>query len=485
MATTYDPTTADPGQITKVDRDQLVIDPNVRKDIRLDKSFVSSIRVRGFEQPPVGWQDDAGQVHITMGQRRVSAALEIGWPVVPVIIKPKVDAEGDRAEELRILAQLAENEQRAALNPAETVAAYKQLALFGVSDEQIARKTNSPRSKVDTALAVAASDYAVEVLEAVPAMTLDQAAIITEFDGDVEAVEALTAQAQEDPSQLEHLAARIREDKLDREVIDRLSEEIRAVGATPVTEWSEMPDGHEHLSHLYRADDPERTPLTVDDIPQLSDVIGYITSGWRGDVDRGFDTRWYVVGWKAQGLAQRYTYGTSRADLTEGEKAAQKAERAAKREAKKAMIAATIVRRQWIREVLLNPKRKLDDDARVWIAHSWIGAPGTLRPSDHLATLKLAGELLDLPIRDQSGYENGDYVWFGRLDLAASASALPELVTFAIAIAQTECVVGNEKGDWFGRDTRAARYLGLLAGWGYTLAEIEQAIVDAGEGTKP
>ena len=124
MAITYDPTTADPGRMEKVPAEHVVIDLNVRQDVRLDKSFISSVRVQGFIQPPVGFTDENAHVHVTVGQRRVSAALEIGWPVIPILIKPKAAAEADRADELRILTQIAENEQRASLTPAELAAGY-------------------------------------------------------------------------------------------------------------------------------------------------------------------------------------------------------------------------------------------------------------------------------------------------------------------------------------------------------------------------
>ena len=38
MATTYDPTTADPGEVTKVTPAMILIDPNVRREVRKDPS---------------------------------------------------------------------------------------------------------------------------------------------------------------------------------------------------------------------------------------------------------------------------------------------------------------------------------------------------------------------------------------------------------------------------------------------------------------
>ncbi|WP_156759533.1 ParB/RepB/Spo0J family partition protein [Microbacterium karelineae] len=487
MAITYDPEAADIGELVKIPATDLVIDPNVRKDIRLDKSFVSSIRQYGFEQHPVGWRDDDGQVHITMGQRRVSAALEIGWALVPVVVKPKAAAEGDRAEELRILTQLRENEQRAPLSTSETSEAYQQLALFGVTEDQIARKTNSPRQKVTTALAVASSEPATRAAAAYT-LTLDQAAIIAGFDGDDDAVTQLTEQAEKDPDQLVHLAARIREDRADQEVIDRLKGEITAAGRTPLTAWYEKEDlapRAEMYMHLCRADDPDRKQLEESDLDGLEEVFGWIRQGHRADADRGYRIDWYVGSWKKQGLAQRYNSGSTPVAVTDEEKEAERERKRAKREAKKAMIAATIVRRDWIADTLLARGQKYKDTHLTFIAGAFFGALGHLHSNEY-ASQELARNLLgDAGPTDlawSTDAESGELV----SEQARFATALLTLdsgtrVALAVAIARTEAVVGNEKGDAFGQDARASRYLRTLAGWGYPLADVEKAIVTAAD----
>lgn len=487
MATTYDPTTADVGEVVKVPRGKLVIDPNVRQSVPDDKSFVSSIRVNGFEQYPVGWRDeDTDEVHITVGQRRTSAALEIGWEVVPIVIKPRVAAEGDRAEELRILTQLRENEQRAELTSHETSAAYQQLALFGVSEEQIARKTNSPRARVQTALKVASSVSASSAAEA-HSLTLDQAAIIAEFDGDDDASKKLNEAATEDPAQLEHVAQRIREDRADQEVIDRLSDEVRADGGIVITNWAEK-DEHapraEHLSYLSRADDPDRAPLTIEDLGDLENVAGWIRPGNRGDANRGFHIDWYVNGWKAQGLVSRY--GSANTPVTEEEKDAERERKRAKREAKKAFAAATIVRREWISSTLLGRSARHNESHQAWIGGAILGALGHLSTGSD-ATRELAFELLGNEAKYDTAYaadtESGES-WVSPQRRHASRVLTVDRasrVALAAAVAQTEAVVGNDKGDDFGRDARTSRYLRQLRDWGYVLSEVERDIVTAAD----
>jgi len=486
MATTYDPTTAPIGELVAVPREKLAIDPNVRKDIGLDKSFVSNIRQYGIHQPPVGWRDEDGTVHITMGQRRTSAALEIGWPVVTVLVKPRDTAEGDAADERRMVAQLAENEQRLELSTADSAAAYRQLALFGLTEERIARKTNSAKGRVQTALKVAASPAALANAEA-HSLTLDQAALIAEFDDDAEARTQLEQQAAKDPEQLEHAAARIREDRLDQAVIDRLAAEITAAGFKVFREYADRPQRAEYLSHLARKDDPDRAPLHEDDLASLDPehVYGHIRPGNRGDADRGFGIEWYIDNWSAQGLTGRYSYSIAKPALTDEEKEAQREERRVKRQAKKDFQAATTLRREWISTVLLGRATRFTESHLAWIAGALLAAPGHLRDSRGGAD-RLAFELLGHPFDVASGWEYdaelAEHVYPDRLHAARLIKTdRATRVALAAAIARTELVVGNEKGDDFGRDRRAAKYLRTLHDWGYTLADVERAIVEAAD----
>lgn len=482
MATTYDPTTADPGQIEKIPAGDLVIDPNVRTSVRLDKSFVSSIRVLGFQQHPVGYRD-GDQVHITVGQRRISAALEIGWPVIPVVIKPRRDAETDRAEELRLLEQMAENEQRLSLTPAELAGGYKQLALLGVSEEQIARKTNTGKAAIKTALAVSDSAAALAAATA-HEITLDQAAIIAEFDGDDTAVAELNEAAAANPDQLQHVAERIRDRRLDEVVIAELRMKIQKSGAEVVDSLHAV--GAEHLTSLWLAEDTSQARLTLPAV-QLAGYTGLVGSVSRGGYrsstgkNRGYEIYWGIKDYKTQGLV---TYG-DRAPLTDAEKEARRQKRIDKAE----MISATEVRRRWIRDELLNPARKaLPDDVIAWIARELWKLPGTLRPSygdsDVLALEQLLGIEPDRGTTVTHDPITGSYISSTSLQ-AISLLAGPKLLALraalAMALARTEDVVGNPKADGFGQDPRAAVYLRQLASWGYVLSDVEQRVLALAE----
>ncbi|WP_449408033.1 ParB/RepB/Spo0J family partition protein [Microbacterium maritypicum] len=471
MATTYDPTTADPGQIEKIPAGDVVIDPNVRTEVRVDKSFISSIRVLGFQQAPVGYRDDDGKVHITVGQRRISAALEIGWPVIPIVVKPRREAEGDRLEELRLLEQIAENEQRLSLSPAELAGGYKQLALLGVTEDQIARKTNAPKQTVQTALTVANSQVAANVLQSRP-VTIDQAAIFVEFADDAAAVEQLTAVVTERPEQLEHTAARIRQDRM---IADKIAAQAALLEVDGWTvqhadrEWNiSTPKGAAEIGSLYRTDDKKKTRLDVATAAEYSGRIAVVYPRSWGDY---VGVKYFIRGYAKQGLDVANTSGSGKGPLSEEEKERRRQKRIDRAE----MTAATIVRREWI-ETFLNSKPK-PVDVNPWIAHvlletdTGIGFNG----SDSKAR-DLTATWLDVEAKkDQfdNGYETRRNLEKHITEKPADAAR----TILAYAIAAGETIAGDPKHPWFGDSPNLGPYFAALASWGYTLSDVEQRIV--------
>lgn len=467
MATTYDPTASDPGQIEKVPASSVVIDPNVRTSVRLDKGFVSSIRVYGFQQHPVGYRD-GDQVHITVGQRRTSAALEIGWPVIPIVVKPKAAAEGDRADELRILAQLAENEQREALTDSERVAGYKQLSLLGVTDDQIARKTNAPKHHVQTALAVAASDVAVDALQARP-ITLEQAAYLVEFEDDPTAVEEITSTLAERPEQIDHAVARMRRDRTEAALVETRATELEADGWNVHRErnhygWSQ-PAGTYALRELCRNGDDNQgiDPETAGDLTDRHAVVYPYAGEARVS---------YFVGSLADnGISRRSYYGSGKRELTDDEKAARRQKRSDKAD----MIVATEVRREWIKTFL--SQKKLPDMAS-WIAHVVFQTSRALGSSQRDGNARdLAFELLGL---EQPSTKYGYMSREASAEFIDQRPALAASLTAAYALAICEDVIGDPKHPYAGMQSpELGPYLEQLREWGYALSDVEQRLVDA------
>lgn len=128
------------------------IRPNPRQprsvfdDEELDE-LVGSIREIGVLQPiVVRPADEAGHYELVMGERRWRATQAAGMDVIPAIIRDTEDADLLRDA-------LLENLHRAALNPLEEAAAYRQLLDdFGCTHEELATRIFRSRPQISNTL---------------------------------------------------------------------------------------------------------------------------------------------------------------------------------------------------------------------------------------------------------------------------------------------------------------------------------------------
>lgn len=128
---------------------------NVRSEAGLTPEFVASVREHGVMVPVLVQRTEGGQLLVRAGQRRTLAAIEAGLESIPARI---VDGDGDGA--CRIIEQVVENDQRAALRESDRAAGFQQLALLGVPAATIAMKTGHAKDTVNTALKVGKSKIA-------------------------------------------------------------------------------------------------------------------------------------------------------------------------------------------------------------------------------------------------------------------------------------------------------------------------------------
>lgn len=208
----------------------LQLETNIRTEEALDAGFLDAIRANGVLTPVLGHRNVDGTVTVRAGQRRVLAACEVGLETVPVyLVSTTDDVEADR-----IVQQLVENEHRNSMTDVDKVAAYKALELEGLSVTAIAKPTGTKRDVVKTSLTVADSATASTAIQE-HALTLDQAAILMDFDGDDEAVARLIQVATTDPAQFAHAAQRARDDRARAQKRQELVDGLTAKGI-PVRE---------------------------------------------------------------------------------------------------------------------------------------------------------------------------------------------------------------------------------------------------------
>ena len=158
---------------------ELLTDRNIRRDLQLadNDPLVGSIRQLGVIQPIVAVRAADG-LRVRAGHRRTAAALTVGLDSVPVVVVD--DTEDDVT---RLFEQHAENEHRTALSNAERVDTVTQLAALGVSAAQIAEQAQIDPATVAAAQVVAnAKEQTTAALDALPLLTIEQAATLAEFD---------------------------------------------------------------------------------------------------------------------------------------------------------------------------------------------------------------------------------------------------------------------------------------------------------------
>ncbi|MGB8020470.1 MAG: ParB/RepB/Spo0J family partition protein [Candidatus Nanopelagicales bacterium] len=170
-----------------------------------------SIAQVGLLQPIVVRPASAAPVdkyELVAGERRLRCVRQLGWPVVPAVVR--LTDDGDLLRDA-----LLENLQRAALNPLEEAAAYQQLlADFGCTQEELAERIGRSRPHISNT---------IRLLKLPPAVQRRVAAGVLS-QGHARALLSLV-----DPESMESLATRIVSEGLSVRTV----EEIVSVGDRP------------------------------------------------------------------------------------------------------------------------------------------------------------------------------------------------------------------------------------------------------------
>ena len=508
-------------RVEMVDPGTLLVDVNVRAEARLDADFVASVRDLGVLVPVVAVRTPEGGLRVRFGHRRTLAAVQASLTAIPVVVAGDEAADDDQAGQVeRLLGQWAENEHRTGLTTAERVGVVAQLAAFGVTPTQIAKRTRLARRDVDAALTVAKDDLAAAATARYAFLDLLQAGTVAEFSDDPDAVKALVAAAS--TGQFDHVAQRLRDTRTERlarqaaasalsdagvTVIDRpeygskttrlgnLTDVPDAPG-TDVERPALTPDGHAgcpgHAAYLVESwvatdrqasdldsaaevggDAATAEPSDQDDADEESD------DGDEGEVDPDSDQdgdeeggRWewapvYVctdpTGNGHQPLVGTIATGNPKAsEMSDEQREVARAERRDVIDSNRAWDSAQTVRRDWLRTFLT--RKTAPKGAQVFLAVA-------LAHDAHLIAdpkaNTLAADLLGLPSRAAYGRHTG---------LTETAEQAADARASVVALAQV--LAGYEAGldrtAWRNPRATTTRYLTFLADHGYTLSEVEE-----------
>ena len=481
------------------DPKDLLTDKNVRLDPQLDAAFKASVKENGVLQPVIAVQTADGRIRVRMGHRRTLAAAAAKIKVPVLIIGQAGD---DKAEDAaRIIAQFEENTKRAALTTRETAGAVQDLLDLGVTDAHLRRKTGLSKEQVTAARTVAKSACALDIADTLQSLTLEQAAVLAEFDDDGEALAALADGSGR--GQFDHVAQQLRESAEERAQKKQLLEELAAAGVTIL----ENPLYNQQLNYLLNEAGEEltagnhagcpghaawisRQPVRVAAAAALGSGIGmdadgldedaYADEDEDGDEDGvAAEPEWrhmwlpnYVCTDPAgNGHKDRWgRSGGAKKPETDEEKEAASAERRAVLDGNKAWRAAEKVRRRWLQEFLT---RNIPPDGSIRITMRALAAEDFELRRAMEQGHQLGARLLGL---EPNRYGGSRAEVAAMIDGASDSRA--QVIALGLVLAAHEENLTVQTWRYPTGATTAARYLDLLAGWGYGLSDIESKVAD-------
>ncbi|MEO6115984.1 MAG: ParB/RepB/Spo0J family partition protein [Pseudolysinimonas sp.] len=465
-------------RLERIPIDKIVTGLNVRGDATPDPDLVASVKANGILQPPTVTPVDDGNYEVVIGHRRANAAALAGQKDLEAIV---VDAA--MAEDVRLIDQLTENDQRLQLTDAERAGGYKQLELFSVSPAQIARRLGVKRDRVDTILTVAGNEHATKAV-AEFGIPLDQAAEIVAFADDKGATNKLIAAAESSPASFAHTLRQVREEVDLKTEKARLHTELEAAGVTrlkDVTYSGDRPsdDNAQWLRSWATAAAPT-VELTVADLTKEQTAARVVT-GWglRPDGSPGNwpSIQYFVLNPEGNGFVKlQYETTVPSRDLSPEEAERREAQRIESEKAdqhRAALESARQVRTEWLTTVLQRAKLPEYYGLLAWT----LTYNGYLSDEGEVSINVV--NLLGLPHPDD--FDPGDAADLLRGRIGEDTKFAPRMI-LAILFDHCESEIAPR---WHHPDELDITYLETLAAWGYGLSDAENNLITRPKQTPP
>jgi ParB family transcriptional regulator, chromosome partitioning protein len=412
--------------------------------------------------------DAEGAYRVIDGHRRLAAAVQVGLDEVPV------DLADDRAadEPGQYLDMWIAHRHRNPLAPIEEADALFAAREAGATKTRIRKSTGLKPPEITAALAAATlSSETRASAEALPReLTLEDLAILAEFEGDSDALDQLLNAARWHGT-LDHHAERLRQERADQAEHEQLCQELEEAG---ITVTDALPPGGQPLSVL-RYDGDDLTPESHAGCPG------------RGAFFRSYEPTspvYYCADPTAHGHTFRHdgsadgseaagAAGTS-GPTSSPERGPSEAARRLVIQGNKAWKAAGEVRKRWLAGHLF-PRRTAPREVAQFVAQQLLTMPDPLRSGLAAATSR--------PLFAEITGKTADE--WQEACATVAAGRLPLLMLAPIATAYEQAMTeGEGKNTW--RADRyspcprqeAGRYFAFMASVGYQLSDIEQAVAN-------
>lgn len=463
---------------------------NVREDLDLTAEFYASVAESGVRVPLLITSDPGGGLRVIEGHRRLAAAVQAGLAEVPYDLD--TGRAGDEAGQFLDMVTANSGAYRKNFTPLEEATALFSAHEAGATRMRIRKATGRKADQVTTALAAGriSAGTREQVASLDRQLTLDELALMAEFEADRDALrQIMEAVWRRYP--LEHVAERIRQDRAEAAEHERIRAELEAAGC-PVTDQivpsaslltSLAQDGEDltaenHAScpghsAFFRSHD-RRTPVFYCADPAAHGHVSRwaqptalppaaSAEGTGADEPTVLPGRATASGFRAYDPATRPVV----------DPAVERARRLVA-DGNKAWAAAWEVRKRWVAELLR--RRTAPKEAARFVAQQLLTMPAALRrglpaAAGRMVFTELTGKPLEAVVRDCE---------------TCPQPRVPLLALAAIAIAYEGEMAGDgEKRNTWRTDAwapcsraDAAEWLRFLAGLGYPLSAIEQAVAD-------
>ena len=446
---------------------------NVRADLNLSAEFLASIASEGVRIPLLVTPAASGGWRVIEGHRRLAAAVQAGLAEVPCHIDP--GRTEDEAGQYVDMLLANSDAYRTNFTVLEEAAALFAAHEAGASRTRLRKATGRTPAQVKAALAAGGlpAETKAKAAELNHEVTLDDLALLAEFEGDQDATDRLLA-CMDYGYGLEHVAERIRQDRAEAAEHAKIRADIEAAG---VAVTDRLPDGAAQLDSL-SDDGQDLTPESHAACPGH----GATFASWNL-----LHPQYYCASPAEHGHASRWVTSTRSADADaaspgsspagSGQPQSDRAQDPSRRlvmNGNKAWQAAAQVRHRWLVSSFF-PRKTLPREAHGFLARQLLAMPDPLRTGLATATAKTL--FTRLTGHDVATWREAcDTTPAGRLAVIMLAPVIT-----AYEYAMTEAEGRNTwRTDRYSPCPRrdAGIYLTFLAAIGYQLSAIEHAVAD-------
>ncbi|WP_280381836.1 ParB N-terminal domain-containing protein [Nocardia wallacei] len=331
--------------VIDVDPHEVVFGDNIRTTVTVKGRTIKSVKEFGFVQEPPAFINDADQIEMITGQRRILAARQAGAERVSIVLKAKPEGDENALKAAKIEAQWTENDDREAMTAGDKLVTLENyLELPGITPTRATQKLGIDRDEARAAKNLRKSPRARQTA-ANAQLSLQQAEVFMEFEGDEDAEQRLFAAAENNT--FDAAAATLHAEREQRAE--------HAIAAQPYIErgytildteprWSQQ-EQTSPLEYLYT---PQGRVATEDDITNPEHWAVYLemseVEAPDGGIDRYWQPKYHCIDHQGAGLKFSRREPTVR---SQEEKARKHAENNIVKAGNKAARAATVNRRKF------------------------------------------------------------------------------------------------------------------------------------------